>query len=163
MRMDIRSEQGFAMVTAIVAAVVVASTALLSVNIVMKRFEMAAFRTDRTRMLNASEAAIRYTWTRLDIEDPELTPGVDDTLAEFVETKDILLAGQPEDVREYILAPEPNTGTSDISGDPIDLQVDALMIGGRYVEVRILFDPDGNPAAAPDFRVRAQSNYGGGA
>ena len=67
--MDLRTgRRGIALPTAIVAVLVVSITAVVVVNLTMRRFEMSAFRSDRAITRVSAEAGFKYAFTRLDTD-----------------------------------------------------------------------------------------------
>ncbi len=64
----LKDERGIALPTAIVAALVVSITALVVLNLTMRRFELSAFRSDHARSLIASESGFQYAFARLDLD-----------------------------------------------------------------------------------------------
>lgn len=58
-------DRGIALPTAIVAALVVSITALVVLNLTMRRFELSAFRSDHAISMVSSESGFQYAFARL--------------------------------------------------------------------------------------------------
>ncbi len=101
---DRAGQRGIALATAIVAALVVSITALVVLNLTMKRFELSAFRSDHTISLVSSEAGFQYAFARLDL-DPVFRAAVENktvaanTPTPYIVSSDPLVAADQTDPR----------------------------------------------------------------
>lgn len=160
-------QEGIAMVTAIVAALIVSITASVVLNLTFRQFELSAFRSTHTVGLQQAEAGLQYAFARLPV-DPALEANVRAARAGGFQ-------------RYYYLSCNPGPG--DILPDIADLQVADEQVtelhmggtltppavdgvGGRHVTVGIIFGgglglPPGEdplPAGA-DYRIRAYCHF----
>lgn len=135
-------EEGIALATAIVAAVVISITALVILNLSMRRFEMSAFRSDHTVALVSSEAGFQYVFARLD-HDPVFRTAVQDKT---------LVPGAPT---PYIVSSDPA-----VTADETDPRLNV----GKDVTVEITFMrlQDNPPDPNRPYQVRARSEFGAG-
>jgi hypothetical protein len=135
------------MLTALVAALLVSLTAIVTMNLVSRRFHLTAFGSDHAVALAASEGGVQYALARL-WRDPTFESTVRNHIGSNPPTSD---AGW------YVLYPTGGTVTP--SGQSTPYAVDEpnrpeLSLGGKQVLVVIE-----NDATPPRLRVRAFAEY----
>lgn len=142
-------QRGVALATAIVAALVISLTALVVLNLTMKRFELSAFRSDHAISAVSCEAGFQYAFARLDA-DPVFDNAV-----------------RTDNDPPYVLSPQavganiqvPYDGAT--QGFVVDEQVAALRTD-RNVHVLIEEFAEVPPQVPPRLRVHAYSDFGTG-
>ena len=170
-----RSEQGVALVVALAAAIVAFFIVIAVLNLTFNRFNLSFLEADRAAAYAASEAGVRYVFTRLEVDttytDPVFSaetggsapaPGFANAVRHAQSHSGF--HGSP---RAYVVS-SLVAGTVTIDGTAVtpDLRTNDLFMGtlnptrlGREVTVSIRAGING--AGQPEFRVRAFSDYGG--
>ncbi len=175
------SERGIALVTAIVAALVISLSAVVILNMTFRRFELSSQRRDRSISLAGIEGATRYIFQRCDV-DPNWRE--DNIRAGIVANRDA--PGGPRNNSCYVLSPlptDPNPVEDDViiryngvdTGFDISEQIpefdyNRTDAGGavrfrKQVHVAIDFEPDPTgliPDADRRFRLHASTTFGEG-
>lgn len=180
------NQKGVAMVTAIVLALVVSATAAAVLGLTFRRFELSAFRTDRSVAAGTAEAGFQYAFARLTIPAfrtlvqnkrlavaPATTPvPADNAAAEYI----ISCHDDPAVTEDAVLDPD-GTGSQQPPalhmGGVLDGTAPGGLKGGKHLTVRIRFftqaDIDALPAsplklllATRPYKVRSLSNFGTG-
>ena len=154
-RSHCKGERGVALPTAIVAALVVSVTALVVLNLTMRRFELSAQRSDHLGSSVASEAGFQYAFARLGL-DPAFDTAV---------RADLTGAGA---IRVHVVSPQAVGTNITVPFDgaqrtfAVDEQ-DLGLRGDRPVHVVIDVFPENPPVGPPRLRIHAYSDYGTGA
>jgi hypothetical protein len=171
------------MVTAIVLALVVSATAALVLNMTFRRFELSAFRTDRSVAGGTSEAGFQYVFARMDKDraynDPAFpAPPAGNGFRETVQRKRnsqgagaIAATGAANDAAEYVVTCHDAAATDE------NQLVPAIHMGpaatGKHLTTRIRFFTQADINALPNsplktllanrpYKVRSFSNFGTG-
>lgn len=143
------NQRGIALPTAIVAALVVSITALVVLNLTMRRFELSAFRSDHVISMVSSEAGFQYAFARLNAD------------AAFEN------AVRTDDDPPYVLSPLAVGTQITVPYDGgqqqfvVDEQ-DAALVTDRDVHVLLEEFAENPPVAPPRLRVHAYSDFGTG-
>lgn len=151
-----KNEQGMALVTAMAAALIISVLAAVVLNMTWRRFEMSAFRSDRAIAGAEAEAAMRYAFARLDLDQAFHDRVVAKAPKAYVITCD---AGIPPGQRDELI-PELHQGAKVDPNGPVDPKV--RYVGGKHVTVKIKYDPTDNGGAAQPYKVSAKATFGKG-
>lgn len=157
----VRESRGVALMTALVGVILLTLTVAAVMNLVMRRFETTAFRSDRLVAFNADEGATQYAWSRLNIND--FDPATKKVFQQRVRDK-----------RDTSGKNIPFVISSN-SKLPPDIVEPSFLMAGKNVTVEILWDdPDVDDPKIPnwagskspgddfpsEFQVRASTDYG---
>lgn len=124
--------EGIALMVAIVAALAVSLTAVVTLNLTFRRFELSSFRSDHLSASFAAEAGIQYAFARLDLDKPFLNR----------------VENAPS--TPYTVSPTaPNSPTSEPEPN--------LRMGNKEVTVRI---SRRGPVGSGQFEIRGSADYG---
>lgn len=144
---------------ALAGTILIALTAGLVLNLSMRRYEMTAFRVERMKAFNASEAGTQYAWGRLTVNDTEQfnnipgdppawnQPGL--TFQQRIQQR----LQDPSASGPLIISSDENQKPSPHHLEP------GLQLAGRDITVQIFYNNDNDPATN-DFRVEASTEYG---
>lgn len=163
-------EQGIAMVTALMAALLVSITAAVVLNMTLRRFELSAFRTDHTVATHEAEAGLQYAFARL-ARDGAFRTAVQNKQSGGRQAYYALSCNPNADVDPVtpgVQLPDEQVSALHMGGTLTPPAVDGT--GGKHAVVRIIFGgglglPAGEPALPPgaQYRVRATTDFGTGA
>ena len=158
------SNRGVAMLIALIAALLVSLTAIITMNLVGRRFHLSAFGTDHAKAFSASEAGVKYALTRLWREANFQSTGVS-----FEQTVRGHLGNSnnadSDGIVRYVIGPQGPGSTVQPNNYPTSFTVDeqdSTLGWGMSKGVLLVVIEATNPAApqTSPLKIRAFSDYG---
>ncbi|MCM8794622.1 MAG: hypothetical protein NC819_02320 [Candidatus Omnitrophica bacterium] len=172
---DLRSEKGIALMVAVTSALVALVLTVAVLNLSTNRFAVSFLSSDHAGALQATEAGIRYVFSRLEVDTTYqhnfsgcVSSPITGGLAQVVRHAQThgTTHSSPFNRTYFVITSlrSPTNPTIDGAAVTPDIRTDNLFMGnpstrvGREVTVWIASGLNG--AGNPEFRVRAFSDYG---
>ncbi len=167
-----KNENGFALATALTAAVVVSIIALAVLNMTLRRFELSTFRTDRAIAGAEADAGLQYVFARLTLDTTYTNPAFPGAVGFAAVVQAASAGGAPNhyEIRchdlpgaENQIVPQLHLGAkinTERADDGTPGPLFGQYVGGKHLAIEVRFDPAGPGGAEQPYQIRAFAAYG---